>query len=84
MHVLKMEVVELKKLIFGGLMMLSGILGTAILLAGTTENAYSVNGEVSFSLSLSFYGLTPALVAFIIIGIVGLLLSIWGLVEKDI
>ena len=73
----------MKKLIFGGLMMLSGILGTAILLAGTMANAYSVNGEVSFSLSLSFYGLTPALVTFIIIGIAGLLLGIWGLIDKD-
>ena len=73
----------MKKLIFGGLMMLSGILGAAVLMAGTMSNTYSLNGEVSFLLSLSFYRLTPAFVIFIIIGIAGLLLGVWGLVEKD-
>ena len=73
----------MKKIIFGGLMMLAGVLGTAILLAGTMANAYSVNDELSFSLNLSFYGLIPAFVSFIIIGIAGLLLGIWGLIEKD-
>ena len=72
----------MKKLIFGGLMMLSGVLGTAILLAGTMANSMTINGQWSFSWNLSQYGLMPALVTFIIIGIAGLLLGVWGLIEK--
>jgi len=72
----------MKKVILGSFMMLSGLLGTAILLASTMANTYSSNGKVSFLWTLSFYGLIPALVIFTVIGIVGFLLGIWGMSDK--
>ena len=73
----------MKKLIFGGFMMLSGILGTGILIAGTMANDMMINGQWSFLWNLSRFGLIPALVIFIVIGVVGLLLGIWGVFEKN-
>ena len=73
----------MKKLIFGGFMMLSGILGTGILIAGTMANDMMINGQWSFLWNLSRFGLIPALVIFIVIGVVGLLLGLWGVFEKN-
>lgn len=72
----------MKKVIFGAFMMLAGILGSAILLAGTMAHDWTLDGKLSFSWNLSTYGLMPSLVIFVLIAVAGLLLGIWGLVDK--
>lgn len=72
----------MKKVILGSVMMMSGLLSVAIILAGSMANEWTVNGQFSSIWNITQYGLMPAVVAFSIIAIVGLLLAIWGLFEK--
>ena len=73
----------MKKILLGGIMILAGIISSAILLSGTMATGFTHNGEHSFVWSLSQYKLTTPLVIFIIITVVGFALSIWGLIEKE-
>ena len=63
----------MKKVVFGGFLLLSGILGTVILLAGTMSQTLYYNDRLSFLWTLSIYGLTPSLYIFIALGVVGLI-----------
>ena len=80
----------MKKIIFGGIMMLSGILSTAILLAGTIlphdfRNLYSGFQTLEFRNFFTYIRgvqLEIPLVIFIGIAIIGFALGIWGLLEK--
>ena len=72
----------MKKVILGSIMMLSGLLSVAIILAGSMANEWTVTGQYSAIWNITQYGLMPAIVACSIIAVVGLLLAIWGLFEK--
>jgi len=72
----------MKKLLLGGLMLFSGIFGTGLILAGITADRISNNYRLLTSYQ-GFLGIIIALITFIFIGIIGLLLSVWGLVEKE-
>lgn len=73
----------MKKVLLGSTMLLAGILSVAILLAGSMANEWTVNGNFSSFWNISQYGLMPALYIFIGISIVGALLAIWGIFEKE-
>ena len=77
----------MKKVILGGLLLLSGALGTAILMAGTmAQQMFYSNDEgswLSFSRTLSSYGLMPALYIFIGLSVAGLVIGCWGLFDKS-
>ena len=73
----------MKKIVFGGIMFLAGIISSAILLSGTMVTGFIHNGEYSFAWSLSQYKLTIPLNIFIVIAVVGFALCIWGLIEKE-
>ena len=77
-----MEGAQMKKIILGSFMMLSGMLGAALLLSGTMANNMIIDGHWSFAWNLSAFGLMPALIIFIIVGVVGLILGVWGLFDK--
>lgn len=64
------------------MMLLSGIIAVAIILAGAMANEWTVNGQLSAVWNITQYGLIPALIIFSIIAVIGFLLSIWGLFEK--
>ena len=72
----------MKKIVLGGFLLLSGILGSAILMAGTMSQLLYLDNELSFLWSLSVYGLTPVLYIFVILGAAGLLIGCWGLFDK--
>ncbi|MCL2048432.1 MAG: hypothetical protein FWG87_06860 [Defluviitaleaceae bacterium] len=72
----------MKKIVLGSMMMLAGVVSTAILLSGTMATGFTNNGQYSFAWSLSQYKLTTPLTAFIAIAVLGLALGVWGLVEK--
>ena len=72
----------MKKVILGLMMLLSGIIAVAIILAGAMANEWTVNGQLSAVWNITQYGLIPALIIFSIIAVIGFLLSIWGLFEK--
>jgi hypothetical protein len=73
----------MKKVVFGSFMLLAGVISTAILLSGTMTTGFTHNGVYSFAWSLSQYQLTAPLGIFVIIAVIGLGLSVWGLVEKE-
>ena len=73
----------MKKVIFGGMMMLAGMISTAILMSGTMATGFFHNGRYSFVWGISKYQLTTPFVIFIIIAVIGIALSLWGLFEKQ-
>ena len=73
----------MKKVALGSAMMLAGVLGVAILLAGTMANNMTINGRLSFSWNLSAYGLMPVLYIFIVLAVIGLIIGCWGLFDKN-
>ena len=72
----------MKKIIFGGFMMLSGILGIAILMAGAMTQTMYINDTLSIFWTLSIYGLMPTFYVFTVIAIIGLTFGCWGLFDK--
>ena len=72
----------MKKVVLGGFLLLSGILGTAILMAGTMAQLLYLNENLSFLWSLSLYGLMPALYIFIALAAAGLIIACWGLFDR--
>ncbi len=73
----------MKKVIAGSVLAGSSLLAEALLLAGSMANDWTINGAHSALWNLQRYGLMPALYAFAGIGIIGFLLAVWGLIEKD-
>ena len=72
----------MKKVCFGSMMFLSGVLSVAVILAGSMANEWTVNGNFSAFWNISQYDLMPTLYVFAGISIIGIVLSIWGMFEK--
>lgn len=72
----------MKKVCFGSMMFLAGVLSVAVILAGSMANEWTVNGEFSAFWNISQYGLMPAVYVFVGISIIGMVLAIWGTFEK--
>lgn len=72
----------MKKVVLGGIMILTGIVSAAILMSGTMATGFTHNGIYSYSWSLSQYQLTTPFYIFTIIAIIGFTLNIWDLFEK--
>jgi len=73
----------MKKVIFGGIMMFAGIISTAIFLSGTMVTSFVNNVDYTYAWSLSRSELRQPLIFFIIIIVVGLIIGVWGLAEKE-
>ena len=73
----------MKKVIAGSMLAGSSLLADAVLLAGSMANDWTIDGAHSALWNLQRYGLMPALYAFAGIGIIGILLTVWGLIERD-
>lgn len=72
----------MKKIVLGSMMFLVGVLSTAIILAGSMANDWTINGQHSAFWNISRYGLMPAIYIFLGIAVVGLILACWGLLDK--
>jgi TRAP-type C4-dicarboxylate transport system permease small subunit len=74
----------MKKVVLGSVMVLAGVISTAIILYGTMiATRFINNGVYTISWQLSQYQLTAPLVIFVVIAVIGIALSIWGLFEKE-
>ncbi len=49
----------MKKVVLGSMMFLAGLLSAAVLLAGTMDNDWNVNGELSSFRNMAQYGFMP-------------------------
>ncbi len=72
----------MKKVVFGSIMALAGMVSDALILAGSMANEWTVDGHFSALWNLSQYGLMPALYIFSGIAVLGILLAVWGLMDK--
>ena len=72
----------MKKVILGSIMFLAGVISTALVLAGSMANEWTIDGKFSSFWNISQYGLMPVIYIFIGIAIIGLVLAVWGLFDK--
>ena len=72
----------MKKVVLGSMVFLAGVLSTAVILAGSMANDWTINGRHSAFWNISRYGLMPATSIFLGIAVVGLILAVWGLFDK--
>lgn len=73
----------MKKITFGMLMFLAGVLSVAMILAGSMANDWTLNGQHSALWNISRYGLLPAIYIFIGLAIVGLIVALWGVLDDE-
>ena len=84
----------MKKILFGGMMMLAGTVGATVILAGSVVvaelarlNWRITQPEMMYVLEpfwfIRRYQLQIPLAAFVIMAVIGLAFSIWGLIEKQ-
>ena len=72
----------MKKVILGSAMILAGSISIALILAGSMANEWTVNGGFSSIWNISQYGLMSAVYIFTGIAIIGLVLAVWGVLDK--
>lgn len=72
----------MKKVIWGASLSLVGIIATALLLGFSMIKDWIIDDTYSVIFNLSRYNLLPVLVFFIIITILGIVISLWGIFEK--
>ena len=72
----------MKKVIWGSFFSLAGIIATALLLGFSMIKDWINDDTYSVIFNLSRYGLLPVLVVFIFITILGVVISLWGILEK--
>lgn len=72
----------MKKVIWGSFISLAGIIATALLLGFSMLKDWINNDTYSVIFNLSRYKLIPVLAGFIFLAITGMLISLWGLLEK--
>ena len=72
----------MKKVICGSFLSLAGIIATALLLGFSMIKDWINDDTYSVIFNLSRYGLLPVLAIFIFITILGVAISLWGILEK--
>ena len=72
----------MKKVIFGSVMILAGVIPVTWLLVSAIEKELTINGQFSAFATLSWYGVMPTFCIFIGIAVVGLILALIGVFEK--
>lgn len=73
----------MKKLILGISIFATGMLCTAIVTAGVVANAIDAGVVCSFVVLLLQYDLSPVMTAYLCLSIVGFILALVGIFEKD-
>ena len=73
----------MKKVILGSMMFLAGVISVALIFAGSMANEWTVNGRFSSLWNIQQYGLMPVVYIFSSIAVIGLVLAVWGLFDKN-
>ena len=72
----------MKKVVLGCTLLLAGILSDAMLFAGSMANDWTINGQHSAIWVLSRYGLMPLVLFFVLIALLGIAITLWGILEE--
>lgn len=73
----------MKKLILGISLFATGLIGFALMVAAGMISGYTLNGSAHFTVSWQIQGVTPIACAFIICGVIGLIIAIIGALSKE-
>lgn len=73
----------MKKVILGSLMFLTGAISVAVMLAGSMANEWTSNGQISAHWNLSQYGLMPIVYIFTGVALIGIVIALFGVFEKN-
>ena len=72
----------MKKVILGSMMVLAGIISMAVIFAGSMAQDWNINRQFSAIWNIQQFGLMPLVYMFAGVSIIGLVLAVWGLIEK--
>ena len=72
----------MKKVIMGSLVFLTGVLSLAVIISGAMAQDWTIDGQHSVFWNLSRYGVMPVLYGLTAIALIGLIIAVWGLLEK--
>ena len=72
----------MKKVVLGCTLLLAGILSDAMLFAGSMANDWTINGQHSAIWVLSRYGLLPLVLFFGLIALLGIAITLWGILAE--
>lgn len=72
----------MKTLILGISMFMTGFIGFAILCGSSLATTYT-NGSIFFSDIWRMFGITPIVIGFLILGMVGFVIAVIGLIKKE-
>lgn len=74
----------MKKTVLGAIILLAGVLSCALMLAGTIGPDWTLNGQIASAWwIMSQKGLAPVFFLFAAIAVVGLIIAILGILEKE-
>ncbi|OLS01855.1 hypothetical protein [Tissierella creatinophila] len=73
----------MKKMILGISMFVTGFIGFAILCGATMASNYTLNGSTYYMEMWRLFGITPIVIGFLILGVVGIIITIIGLFQKS-
>ena len=73
----------MKKIILGTSMLITGFLGVALIVASTLACKYNLNGSNNYADLWRLFGVTPFVIAFAVLGVIGLSVAIWGAFSKE-
>jgi hypothetical protein len=76
----------MKKIIFSGFCMLTSVFGliTMFIISAYFERSFgSINGNSSIFTYLNYFKITPFFIFFCILGIISLLIGLWGILENE-
>ncbi|WBW96702.1 hypothetical protein [Oceanirhabdus sp. W0125-5] len=76
----------MRKIIFSGICMLISAIGIiAMIIVSLNGNKVygSINGSTDMLTYLNLYGVTPIFSAFCLLGILGLCIGLWGIIDKS-
>ncbi len=73
----------LKMLFLGATMLMTGFIGCAVIIGSAISSTYT-NGSLYYGDILKLFGVVPILKAFFALGIIGVIIAIMSLFQKDI
>lgn len=73
----------MKKLIFGIALFVTGFIGFAILCGAAVASNFTHNGSNYYIEIWRLFGIRPIAIGFLIMGIVGVVIAVFGMLQKS-
>ncbi len=76
----------MKRVVFGGFCMVTsviGILAMILVMLNGSKLLGSINGSSNMFTYLNWFGITYLYIAFLLLGIIGFIVGLWGVFDKQ-